>query len=410
MPQASNLTSQSLAERCSASIDGPLSDDSPCPPKKFPATADPIAPRRATHGQEDLPVHRSIASCWVSLGLVALMSSSSVRADAWKVVDPETVEIVMYEASYALVVSIDDYRTGWPKLANANNDAKIVAGALEANGFDVEVARDLDAAALHERIKAFFVRRGADPQARLFLWFAGHGASLDGEGFLVPADAPVLDDPDFKLRAMHMRDFESYVRLARAKHVFAVFDSCFSGTIFDARRSAPPVAIRRSASLPVRQFLSSGDSQQEVLDDGTFAKVFVEAISRPGDADANRDGYVTGSEIGIYVADRITNLTKAIQTPRYGKLRDREFDRGDFVFTVPENMTGGAPHVQDLEVDLASARKGIRPVRVRIPADDASQANTLREAHPAEPAAPPAPREKSYTELIEGIWDRQAGR
>lgn len=341
--------------------------------------------------------------------LAAAFTCAPASAGTWKVVDSETVEIVMYEASYALVVSIDDYRSGWPKLANANSDARAIAVALDANGFDVEVAMDLGADALHERIKAFFVRRGANPEARLFLWFAGHGASVDGEGFLVPADAPTLDDPDFKLRALHMRDFESYVRLARAKHVLAVFDSCFSGTIFDSRRSAPPAAIRRSASLPVRQFLSSGDAQQEVLDDGTFARVFVEAISDTGAADANDDGYVTGSEIGIYVSDRVTNLTRAIQNPRYGKLRDRDFDRGDFVFSVPEHLAGDQPKPGHVEADLASARKGIRAVRVRIPVQPEEKADSIRLEAPTE-VAPSIPPEKSYTELIEGIWDRQAGR
>ena len=51
-----------------------------------------------------------------------------------------------------------------------------------------------------------------------------------------------------------MRRFGEYVRLAESKHAFAVFDSCFSGTVFDGARALPPAAVTRATTLPVRQF------------------------------------------------------------------------------------------------------------------------------------------------------------
>ena len=177
--------------------------------------------------------------------------------------------------------------------------------------------------------------KGDDPDNRLFVWFAGHGHTINGEGFLIPADAPRPEAGAlFRLKALSMRRFGEYVRLARSKHAMAVFDACFSGTIFDTQRSAPPPAITRSTTLPVRQFLASGDADQTVSDDGRFRKLFVRAITGEERADANSDGYVTGSELGMFLTDRMTNLTRNRQTPRYGKLRDMNWDRGDFVFVV----------------------------------------------------------------------------
>ena len=49
---------------------------------------------------------------------------------------------------------------------------------------------------------------------------------------------------------------------------------------------------------------------------------------------ANKDGYLTGSELGLFLSDKITSLTNGRQSPRYGKLRELGFDRGDFVFEV----------------------------------------------------------------------------
>lgn len=183
-------------------------------------------------------------------------------------------------------------------------------------------------------IRRFFILKGAEPDSRLFFWYAGHGHTIKGEGFLVPADAPVGDDSEFKLKALHMRDFGSHVRLAESKHVLAVFDSCFSGTIFSASRGRPPAAITRATNYPVRQFLTSGDADQAVSDDGTFRELFVDSLLGREEADLNRDGYITGSEIGMFLTDRVTNLTRGMQTPRYGKLRDKDYDRGDFVLSV----------------------------------------------------------------------------
>lgn len=253
------------------------------------------------------------------------------KADA-----PVTEEVNLYSSNYALVIGIDNYTHGWPKLSGAVNDAKLVAEELQKKRFEVTLKTDLRSKELKQSFEEFFVLKGEDPLSRLFVWFAGHGHTLKGEGFLVPADAPRPDEgTQFRLKALSMRRFGEYVRLAQSKHAFAVFDSCFSGTIFNTQRSLPPAAITRATTFPVRQFLSSGDVEQTVSDDGTFRKLFIRAIRGEERADPNSDGYLTGSELGLFLTDRLTNLTNSTQTPRYGKLRDPDYDRGDFVFILP---------------------------------------------------------------------------
>ncbi|MCC2112652.1 MAG: hypothetical protein KDJ16_11510, partial [Hyphomicrobiales bacterium] len=55
------------------------------------------------------------------------------------------------------------------------------------------------------------------------------------------------------------------------------------------------------------------------------------------------DGYLTASEIGLYLSSELTNYTEEAQTPRYGKLRDPDYDRGDFVFALPARLTAPSP-------------------------------------------------------------------
>jgi len=255
----------------------------------------------------------------------------------------ETVQL--YSGSYALVIGIDNYTAGWPRLSKAVEDARQVATKLEEKGFEVTLKTDLGSDQLEQTLEEFFVVKGSDPNARLFVWFAGHGHTEGGEGFLVPADAGRPDqDPRFRLQALTMRRFGEYVRLARSKHVFSIFDSCFSGTVFDTQRSYVPAAITHATALPVRQFLTSGDAGQLVSDDGTFRELFLRALDGGERADSNNDGYVTATELGLHMSNRITNLTNGRQTPRYGKLRDKDYDRGDFVFSaLPSAGSSPAP-------------------------------------------------------------------
>lgn len=248
---------------------------------------------------------------------------------------PVTERYKLYGASYALVIGNDNYRSGWPRLSNAIRDAESVTAALREQGFQVDLLTDVTSEELRTALRRFFVHRGSDPDARLFVWFSGHGHTEFDEGYLVPVDAPLPEQIDFLEKALHMRDVGSMVRIARAKHVLAVFDSCFAGTVFSAQRSRPSAAITRATAQPVRQFLTSGDADQRVSDDGLFRELFLRALRGEEAADANRDGYLTGTELGLYLEDRVTNLTQALQTPRSGKLRDARFDRGDFIFKLP---------------------------------------------------------------------------
>ncbi len=262
---------------------------------------------------------------------------------------PVTEEVTLYGSSYALVIGIDDYRAGWPRLSGAVKDAHQVAAELEKNGFEVRTETNLNAGELKDTFNNFFIFKGENPDARLFVWFAGHGHTLNGEGYLVPTDAPLpsKNEAQFKYKALSLRRFGEYVRQAKSKHVLAVFDSCFSGTIFSTQRSAPPAAITRSVTLPVRQFISSGDADQEVSDDGRFRKLFIRALRGEERADANGDGYLTGSELSMFLTDRVTNLTNSMQTPRHGKLRDENYDRGDFVFQVAGSAQSAATQWQE---------------------------------------------------------------
>jgi hypothetical protein len=252
----------------------------------------------------------------------------------------------LYSDSYALVIGIDNYGI-WPRLKNAARDARRVAETLKQQGFDVQLVTSPEqttSEALDTLLKTFFLKTG-DKDSRLVFWFAGHGHSTgigtsEQEGYIVPIQAALPDseenERDFQMDAISLQQFDNWMRRSRAKHVLAIFDSCFSGAAFAGLRSAPSPAITRATDNKVRQIITSGDADQEVGDDGLFGQLFTGAImGKESEADANKDGYLTGSELGLFLQTKITNLTENAQTPRYGVIRAEALSKGDTVFALP---------------------------------------------------------------------------
>ena len=248
---------------------------------------------------------------------------------------PAENEIAPYTASHALVIGNDAYRDPWPRLENAAKDARLVAGALRAKGFDVTVKTDLEGGALKGALESFFATHGGDPGGRLMVWFSGHGRAADGEGFLVPVDAPAPGaGVAFRFTAVALRRFEEYLRLVDSRHVLVVLDAAVGPSILRSARALAPPPVTHEAMRPARQIIVSGDAGQAVVDDGRFPGLFVAALEGQDGADANGDGYLTAREIGRHLTDRLAVATQGRQTPRYGVLLGAGPATGDFVFTL----------------------------------------------------------------------------
>jgi len=289
---------------------------------------------------------RIIQHCYVSAIMMVMLLSAAQPALADRPVVVKASEkagagvveqVKLYFGSYALVIGNDKYQH-WPKLQQAENDARKIADELKKHGFEVDLQYNLDSSHLAKTLKRFFIMKGQHPESRLLLWFAGHGHTVDGEGYLVPIDADANgSSPAFLTTALPMRDFGSLVRLAKSKHVLSIFDSCFSGTIFRTRSGSVPNAITRKTLQPVRQFITSGGAGQQVRDDGSFRTLFLRALRGEAKADFNQDSYLTGEELGLFLNQSISGLTNDAQTPKAGKLQDVKFNQGDFVFFLPQD-------------------------------------------------------------------------
>ena len=245
-------------------------------------------------------------------------------------------QITLYEGSYALVVGVSDYTAGWPKLPSVVDETKEVQAALEANGFNVRRVLNPDEDTLKRELEDFIDQYGYQRDNRLLIFFSGHGYSRQkgAKGYLVPTDAPDprVNETGFLRKALPMNQILAWCRQLESKHVLFLFDSCFSGTIFKTKALPEiPPHISALSARPVRQFISAGDEGEQVPAKSVFAKCFIRGLQ--GEADLTKDGYITGSELGMYLRDKVLYYRTG-QTPQYGKIRDPDLDEGDFIFKV----------------------------------------------------------------------------
>ncbi len=280
-----------------------------------------------------------------------------------------------YRKSHAVVVGINDYKS-WPKLSYAVNDAKAVREVLVSKFlFPPEnVTLLLDHEATRERILTALgdtMGDGARVQRddRLFVFFAGHGTTRqlpNGKslGYIVPVDA---DAKNLQGTAISMSNFEDISDEVPAKHIFFAMDACYSGLAL-TRGAAPAQSgdvgryLAEVTRRTTREVLTAGGADEQVSDRGPnghsiFTWTLLQGLE--GRADLNGDGYVTGSELGAYVAPAVSQISH--QTPAFGSLVGS--DGGEFVLELnhqAEFLTDESHQLEEEAISLNSELDRVR--------------------------------------------------
>jgi hypothetical protein len=246
--------------------------------------------------------YKMISKCVFFLGFLFFSGLSLFLRTAGEPQEALKERGVFGGLSYALIIGIDNYEN-WTNPDNAIKDGVLVGKEFESRGFYVTYINVPTLSELENALKEFFYNDKIDNKSRLFIWYSGHGHTIDVEGFLVPVDAASSDDTSgFIRKALPVERFKEYSRYTKAKHVYMVFDSCFSSTIFkQGTDKSPEISIALKGK--VRQFLCSGNKHQKGQDKSYFRDTFLKAIKNEVKANANEDDYLTASEIGLYIKD-----------------------------------------------------------------------------------------------------------
>ncbi|MBI4641634.1 MAG: caspase family protein [Candidatus Tectomicrobia bacterium] len=247
---------------------------------------------------------------------------------------------VSYRKSWAVVIGINNYRQ-WPKLEYAVSDARAVAKLLPSLGFD-EVITLIDGEATRQNILRVLgdeLYEKTQDDDRLLIFFAGHGQTQDlpdgsRVGYIIPVEG---DLKSYYSTAISMRQLQDLSARIRAKHIFYVMDSCFSGLLLNLRGISAVREESTGTSSPATQIIArarqvltaggAGEPVTEVGGHGLFTKLFLEGLQ--GAADIDRDGSITANELYQFVTPRISQESQNAQNPAFGRLGSGV---GEFVF------------------------------------------------------------------------------
>ena len=252
-------------------------------------------------------------------------------------------EEMRYRRKRAFIVGINNYKyENIPDLVEAIPDAKAMAAVLDSMCLFDQVKLYLNAQADHECMNALFSDTLAQAKEGDFIviYFSGHGdklASADSDplGFILPSDAAL---ESFSKR-ITMDFIKGYLLRTRATDVLCIFDACFSGAAIVTRPEKPldqmPKEIDYNdlkATCEKRAInLITAASRHEEAIDGLFTPALVRGLR--GAADRNDDGYITSTELALYVqklvGDEARNRYRREQNSQFGSL---DADFGECVF------------------------------------------------------------------------------
>jgi Caspase domain len=263
---------------------------------------------------------------------------------------PDTIgrDFEFYGKSYALIIGESSY-SNMTVLEQIPSEMRKLRSVLESQGFYVSLHLDVKSDDFSNVVECFIASVGSDPTARVVVYYAGHGITRSpGDnpiGYILPIDAPKsVTDPEFLLKAVRISKFLDWAEALEVKHALFIFDACFSGTIILARGeqigALPPsgYVFSDNVNKPLREFLASGTAAQTVPAQSVFLQFLLQALlGERTEADSNRDGYLTGTELASFLEGIVPTRSK--QTPVHGRLQKGEFDIGDIVFKLPASST-----------------------------------------------------------------------
>jgi uncharacterized caspase-like protein len=243
------------------------------------------------------------------------------------VVSLSTAGAAQPEKRLALVIGNASYKA--KTLATPANDAALIAQTLQAAGFDVMGARDLDEDLLRQTFRDFVdgvAKAGPDVIAAVY--FAGYGLQLDGENYLVPIDADFTEASEVPRRALRLSELTHALGALHLKTTFLILDAARASPF--VLSGQPPAGGLAWVEPETNMLIAFNAAPGTVSPDtghgyGPYAKALAEMI---------REGGLTPANVFDRVRLRVHELTRGGQVP-WDALKIQTqfmfFERGDGV-------------------------------------------------------------------------------
>jgi uncharacterized caspase-like protein len=268
------------------------------------------------------------------------------------------------EKRIALVVGNGAYAKS--PLATAANDAGLIAQTLQAAGFDVVGARDLDGDTLRRSFRDFIQKAEASgPGTVAMVYLAGYGIQIAGENYFIPVDSSVSRDTDVPTEGLRINDYIRQLASLPLKANIVVLDAARPQPFIEGGQ---PIASGLALVEPEPHMLIAYNAAPGTVaptEQGSYG-VYAQSL-----AEMIRTGGLALPEVFNRLRLRVNDASKGALVPWHAEKIDAPF----MFFDRAPDAPAPAPPAQ-----AAAARN--RPIR-DLGAQDAYAAALERDTMPA---------------------------
>src|SRR5882757_2541655 len=245
------------------------------------------------------------------------------------------------EKRIALVVGDGAYAKS--PLATAANDAGLIAQTLQAAGFDVVGARDLDGDSLRKSFRDFIQKaESSGPGTVAMVYLSGYGIQLAGENYFIPVDSALARDTDVPIEGLRIGDYMRQLAALPLKASVIVLDAARQQPFIEGgQQIASGLALVEPDPHMLIAFNAAPGTvaPNEPGPYGAYAQALAEMI---------RTGGLPLQEVFNRVRLRVNEASKGAQVPWHAEKIDAQFM---FFNRAPDAPAPAAP-------DQAAAVRG----------------------------------------------------
>jgi uncharacterized caspase-like protein len=268
------------------------------------------------------------------------------------------------EKRIALVVGNGAYAKS--PLATAANDAGLIAQTLQAAGFDVVGARDLDGDTLRRSFRDFIQKAEASgPGTVAMVYLAGYGIQIAGENYFIPVDSSISRDTDVPTEGLRINDYVRQLASLPLKANIVVLDAARQQPFIEGGQ---PIASGLALVEPEAHMLIAYNAAPGTVapsEQGSYG-VYAQSL-----AEMIRTGGLALPEVFNRLRLRVNDASKGALVPWHAEKIDAPFM---FFDRAPDAPAPAPP-------DQAAAARN-RPIR-DLGAQDAYAAALERDTMPA---------------------------
>ena len=207
----------------------------------------------------------------------------------------------------ALVIGNASY-TNFGQLKNPVNDADAMARRLVQLNYDVLLVKNAGRRAMAQKVEEFIGRLGTGDVA--LFYYAGHGAQVEGENYLVPVDFDGQTEIDVRVDSYAVAKVQERMERSGAQLNILLLDACRNNPFRFAGRAGTRgwAAMNAGRGTYIAFATAPGSVASDNLreDNGLFTKHLLAALSEPG---------LGLDDLFLYVRGRVYSASEGKQLP-----------------------------------------------------------------------------------------------